>query len=58
MVVGLLIANACRAEFQHWLQLEAKSLKPERRQEFYEEMELRGIELATQVVLKRRATNR
>lgn len=57
VTVGLLINNACRAEFLSWVQAEAKNLRPDERQQFQAGMERRGIELATQVVTKRRAAS-
>jgi len=56
--IGLAVYNSCRREFQAWLDVSAKGMSPGARQMFYERMEKRGPEAATQVVLKRRAALR
>lgn len=56
--IGVVINNACRQDFQRWLDVSAQGQNAEVRQIFFARMEKRGVELATQVVLKRRAALR
>lgn len=53
--IGVVMNNACRREYQAWLDVSARGQNAGTRQIFFERMEKRGPEMATQVVLKRRA---
>lgn len=54
-VIGVKVRNACRAEFDRWLQNRAKGLTPDEKRTFFETMLPRGPAIGTDVVLKTRA---
>lgn len=54
-VIGVKANNACRAEFDRWLQNRAKGLTPDEKRQFFETMQPRGPKIATDVVIKVRA---
>ena len=53
--IGVKANDACRLEFDRWLQNRAKGLTPEERRQFLEKMQPRGPKIATDVVIKVRA---
>lgn len=53
--IGVVLNNVCRSDFQNWLQVSGKGLSGDAKQMYFQRMERRGPELATQVVLKNRA---
>ena len=54
-VIGVKVNNACRAEFDRWLQNRAKGLTPDEKRQFLENMQRRGPKIAADVVIKVRA---
>lgn len=51
-VIGAKVNDACRAEFDRWLQNRAKGLTPDEKRQFLEAMRPRGPRIGTDVVLK------
>lgn len=54
-VIGAKVNNACRAEFDGWLQNRAKGLTPDEKRAFFESMHRRGPGIGTDVVRKMRS---
>ncbi|MGE0580021.1 MAG: hypothetical protein AB7F22_31625 [Reyranella sp.] len=54
--IGVKVNDACRAEFDRWLQNRAKELTPDEKRQFLEGMRPRGPKIDTDVVLRTRAT--